>query len=97
MSRTTTPPRVCGCDEALHWKTRAEEAEKRARGAELSLKFARQQLGRLIERVDFAMSASGLSDKEAADSILGFYGGAPDQRQSAIQKLLHESEERTDV
>lgn len=59
---TTTA--LCSCDESKHWKDRAVRAE-------LSLKFANQQLEKLLARVNQA-----LRDEENAAAELGDAGPA---------------------
>lgn len=45
----------CGCDESKEWKARAVRAE-------LSLRFVRQQLDRLLGRIDEAIAADAAGD-----------------------------------
>lgn len=45
-------PAPCSCDDSKHWQLRALAAEAKNRALELALKFARQQLNRLLDRLD---------------------------------------------
>lgn len=53
---TTTAP--CNCDQAKSWEARALAAELEARKLRLSLRFAQQQLERLLDKVDVAIGES---------------------------------------
>lgn len=51
----------CSCDEAKAWKTRALRAE-------LSLKFANQQLERLLARVNDALRLDATAEEDPSEA-----------------------------
>lgn len=48
----------CNCDQAKAWEARALASEKDERALRLALRFARQQLERLLDKVDVAIGES---------------------------------------
>lgn len=62
----TTPfnPEHCSCDESKAWRTRALAAE-------LSLRYARGQLRRLLEHFDRVLDEMPGEDLETPEGVLG--------------------------
>ena len=77
----------CGCDESMEWRSRALRAE-------LAVKFARQHLKRILDKLSEILGVeepSLLTEmRDAEGRLIGVSGGTEEQRQAAIEAATKE-------